>query len=192
MPPLDPKIERFLYEELGPNEKLLWSGAPRPGRMSRRTLPIVLFSIPWTAFALFWIAGASGFKRPDFSHGAGLFPLFGVPFVLVGFGMLSSPFWAMRKARKTVYAVTSERAIILEGGGFRGAVNVRSFRADQLQNIRRVQLADGSGDLVLDQKITTDNEGSRRATDLGFLGIPDVKAVETLLQSIQRKPAPLT
>lgn len=192
MQPLDPKIERFLYDELRPNEKLLWSGAPRPGRMSRRTLPLVLFAIPWTAFALFWMAGASGFKRPDFSHGAGLFPLFGLPFVLIGFGMLSAPFWAMRKARKTIYAATNERAIIFEGGGLRGGITVRSFRAEQLQEIRRVQLGDGSGDLILDQKITTDGEGSRRTTEIGFLGIPDVKAVETLLQAIQRKPTPLT
>lgn len=189
--PLDPKIEGLLYNELGPNEKLLWSGAPRPGRMSRGTIPLVIFGIPWTAFALFWVAAASGFKRPDLTHGIGFFPLFGVPFVLIGFGLLSAPYWARRKARKTGYAVTSERAIIIEGG-FRGGVAVRSFRADQLREIRRVQLADGSGDLIFDQKTTTGSEGSRRTTDLGFMGIPDVKAVEALLQSIQRKAKPLT
>ncbi|HEX2851649.1 MAG TPA: hypothetical protein VHO24_00320 [Opitutaceae bacterium] len=191
MQPLDPKIERLLYDELGPNEKLFWSGAPRPGRMGRRTLPIVLFGIPWTAFAVFWVAAASGFKRPDLAHGSGFFPLFGLPFVLVGIGLLSSPYWVMRKARRTVYAVTGDRAIILEGG-FRGSISVRSFRADQLREIRRVQLADGSGDLILDQKFTTDSEGSRRTAETGFLGIPDVTAVEALLQAIQRKTKPLT
>ena len=98
--PLDSKIERLLHEELGPTEKLLWSAAPAPGRLARITLPIFLFAIPWTAFAIFWIAGASGFKRPNFGQPAGLFPLFGVPFVLIGLGMLSSPYWARRKARR--------------------------------------------------------------------------------------------
>ena len=35
----------------------------------------------------------------------GFFPLFGIPIVLVGLGLLLSPFWAFHKATRTVYAV---------------------------------------------------------------------------------------
>src|SRR6478609_3430837 len=100
------KLQQLIHSELRPSEVLAWSSSPRPGRMALRALPLVLFGIPWTAFALFWIAGASGFKMPDFSHGFGFFPLFGVPFVLIGFGMLTSPYWMRRKARRTAYVVT--------------------------------------------------------------------------------------
>ena len=148
-------------------------------------MPIVLFGIPWTLFAIFWIAGASGFKMPDFSHGAGLFPLFGVPFVLVGFGMLSAPYWAARKAAASAYVITNERVMLIESGVF-GGVSVRSFLPHQLSDLRRVQLPDGSGDLILDKKITTNSEGSRSTTDIGFFGVPDVRGVEALVLDLAR------
>lgn len=149
---------------------------------------MVLFGVPWTAFAIFWIAGASGFKMPDFSHGAGLFPLFGVPFVLIGFGMLSAPYWASKKAASSAYVITNERVMIFESG-ILGGVSIRSFLPHQLSEIRRIQLADGSGDLILDKRITTDSEGSRSTTDIGFFGIPDVKNVESMVLALAKLQA---
>ena len=177
------KLQRLIQAELRPSERVLWSSAPRPMRLARKTLPTVLFGIPWTAFAIFWIAGASGFKMPDFSHGSGLFPLFGIPFVLIGFGMLSSPYWAARKAASSAYVVTNERAIIFESSVF-GGISIHSFLPHQLSNIRRIQLSDGSGDLILEKKITTDSEGSSSTTDIGFFGIHEVKNVEAMVISI--------
>ena len=55
-----------------------------------------------------------------------LFPLFGLPFVMVGVGMLSSPFWLRRRAKRTCYALTDRRAILWEAGWF-GSVEVRSY-----------------------------------------------------------------
>ncbi len=185
MQPVSHKLQQLIDAELHPFERIAWSSAPRPARLARRTLPIVLFGIPWTAFAIFWIAGASGFKMPELSHGTGLFPLFGVPFVLIGLGMLSSPYWAARKAASSAYVVTNERVIILESGVF-GGVTIRSFLPHHLSEIRRVQLPDGSGDLILDTEVTTNGKGSRSTTDIGFFGIPDVKSVETMVQSVAR------
>lgn len=178
------KLQQLIHSELRPSEVLAWSSSPRPGRMALRALPIVFFGIPWTAFALFWMAGASGFKIPDFSHGFGFFPLFGVPFVLIGFGMLSAPFWAARKAAGSAYAVTTERAIIFEAGLF-GSVNIRSFLPHQLSEVRRVQRADGSGDLILARDINRTSKG-QSTTDIGFFGIPDVKGVETVLMDLAK------
>ncbi len=48
------------------------------------------------------------------------FPLFGVPFLLIGLGMLAAPLWAYLRTRGTVYAVTEGRAVIILGGGARG------------------------------------------------------------------------
>jgi hypothetical protein len=181
------KMQNLLRDELSSAERLVWSSVPRPSRLARKKIPIVLFGIPWTAFAIYWIAGASGFKMPDFSHAVGWFPLFGAPFVVVGFGLLSSPYWAARKAASTVYAVTNERAIILEQGVF-GSVSVRSFTPSQLSEIRRVQLPDGSGDLILGKKITTDGEGGRMTTEVGFFGIAEVKTVEAMIRSLAGSP----
>lgn len=179
------KLQQLIHAELRPSEQIAWSSSPRPWRLAQRSSPFALFGIPWTAFALFWIAGASGFKMPDFSHGSGLFPLFGVPFVLVGFGMLSSPYWAARKAAKSAYVVTNERAILFEAGLF-GSVSIRSFLPHQLSQVRRVQRADGSGDLILDREITTRGRGSDTTKDIGFFGIPDVKSVEMLVMNLAK------
>ncbi|MFH1497660.1 MAG: hypothetical protein ABII82_07515 [Verrucomicrobiota bacterium] len=177
------KLQTLVEAELRPAERPLWTGTPRPWRMARQCLPVVLFAIPWTAFSVFWIAGASGFKMPDFSSPAGFFPLFGLPFLLIGAGMLASPWLAMRKARRTAYVLTAERAIIFEATLW-GGINIRSFGPDQLTDLRRVQSADGSGDLIFDEIVNRHHEGRGTTTAIGFLGIPDVRSVETMVATL--------
>ena len=125
--------------------------------------------IPWTAFALFWMAGASGLLFGGFGGGNGppgmgaffiCFPLFGIPFVLIGLGMLTSPFWAVRRAKRTCYALTDRRAILWEAGWF-GRIEVRSYGPADLTRLRRVEYADGNGDLVFEEIITFDREFDR-------------------------------
>ena len=118
---------------------------------------------------------------PDFKEGFDLFPLFGIPFVLVGLAMLSSPYWMIRKAKKTVYVLTADRAIIFDGGF---STTIRSFGPDRLGDLRRKQRADGSGDLIFERELSFDNDGDRRSTDHGFLAIPDVKAVEDMVRQL--------
>jgi hypothetical protein len=170
-------VSRLVDAELRNGERIAWTGQPIPSRFARRSIGIVLFGIPWTAFALFWIAGASGFKMPDFSHGSGIFPLFGLPFVLIGFGMLSSPYWMLRKARRTAYVITDQRAIVLAGGAF-GSTTIRSFDPDRLNDIRRVQKPDGTGDLIFERTWASDGDAGRQSTDHGFLAIAGVRDVE--------------
>ena len=186
MQTISSKIQNLIQSELRSSERLIWSSSPNPTRMAKKAFPLVLFGLPWTAFAMFWMAGASGFKAPDFSHGFGFFPLFGLPFILVGFGMLSSPYWAAKKAVSTGYVVTNERAIIFQSNLF-GSVSIRSFMPNQLSEISSIQKEDGSGDLIIDKKISTDSEGSRTSTDIGFFGIQDVKSVEQMVLSLSQQ-----
>ncbi|MDX2110136.1 MAG: hypothetical protein SFY80_07850 [Verrucomicrobiota bacterium] len=173
-------VSRLIDAELRNGERVTWTGQPIPGCFARRSIGLVLFGIPWTAFALFWIAGASGFKMPDFSQGFGIFPLFGLPFVLIGFGMLSSPYWMRRMARRTAYVITDQRAIVLAGGVF-GSMTIRSFDPDRLKDIRRVQKPDGTGDLIFERTWAGDGDGGRQSTDHGFLAIAGVRDVEEII-----------
>lgn len=177
------ELAALVDAELQPGETIVWTGQPLPGLFARRSLGFVLFGSPWSAFAIFWIAGASGFKLPDFSHGAGLFPLFGVPFVLIGIGLLSSPWWMRRKARRTAYLITDRRALVLAGGPGR-SMTIRSFEPHRLGDIRRVQNSDGSGDLVFERTWASDGDGGRQSTDHGFLAIHEVRYVETLVRQL--------
>jgi hypothetical protein len=189
---LPPELDVRVRSELREGEVLLWVGQPRPGRFARSAIPLVLFGIPWTAFSVFWIAGASGLLfggfqggRPGFGGFFACFPLFGVPFVLVGLGMLTSPYWLRRLAKRTCYALTDRRAILWQAGWF-GSIEVRSYGPELLTKIGRTEHRDGSGDLVFEEimSIGRDSDAHRitRLTQRGFLAIDKVRAVEELLR----------
>jgi hypothetical protein len=177
------ELRQMVETELNDNENLLWAGQPKPGRMAIKSLPIAIFAIPFTAFSVFWMFGASGFKIPDFSQGGfAFFPLFGLPFLFVGLGMFSSPLWRMRAAKRTIYVITDKRAIIFDGG-FK--TNIRSFTANQLQDLSRKQRRDGSGDIVFKREISYNNQGNNMPVkEIGFLGIDNVKDVEDKIREI--------
>jgi hypothetical protein len=202
--PLPPEIETLIESELASGEKLLWVGQPRPRRFLSWSIPIVLFGIPWTAFSVFWMAMAGGmgwFARnaADAAPGDGnaepgiialitsCFFLFGLPFVLIGLGMLSSPWWMLRRAKKTAYALTDRRAIVMEPGWFSGRT-VRSYDGQQLGRMARTERSDGSGDLVFEDYYTRDSDGGRMRTIRGFMAIDRVREVEELVRKSLLKP----
>jgi len=156
-------------------------------RLARIAIPAVLFGIPWTAFAIFWtvMAGWAAWQK----GGAGwfwLFPLWGVPFVLAGFGMSSSPYWVYRRAKRTAYLLTNRRAIIISIG-WRGNVSSRSFEAAVLTDLRRKERPDGSGDLIFTQDISNSQRDRSCSTEVGFLAISNVREVENQVRQIVRQ-----
>ncbi len=181
-------LQSIVRSELKRDEEVFWVGQPDPGRFSRSALPIVLFGIPWTAFAIFWIYGASGFKSPSVSGPAGFFPLFGLPFVLIGFGMLSSPYWLKRKAKRMVYVITDRRAIIFGGGR---NVKIESFGGADMSNISKVVRGDGSGDLIFASYINfsrdSDGDCNRNITKIGFIAVKNISEVSRELEDLQER-----
>jgi hypothetical protein len=181
-------LVRFVDRELASGERIEWIDQPIPRRLARTTLPSVLFGIPWTAFAIFWTAMAAWGTWRD--GGAGwfrLFPFWGVPFILIGFGMLSAPYWAARRAKRTAYVLTNRRAILISLG-WRGSVSIRSFDPDCLKDIRREERADGSGDLVFAEDISTGSRGRTQTTNVGFIAVKDVKSVEERVRHLASQP----
>ena len=119
--------------------------------------------------------GEEGFK-----DGFNWFGLFGVPFILIGFGMLSSPIWVYRKAKKTVYVVTDRRAIIFEKGF---SVQIRSFEGQRLGEVTKRVRADGSGDIVFECGIKRSRgDNNSGVTEIGFFGIERVNEVEDMVK----------
>ncbi len=181
---IDYDLHTKTQDELEPGEKMLWSGQPDPKRLSRKALLISLFGIPWTAFALFWVVAAAGFKLPDFTFSSfsdgfhAVFPLFGIPFVLIGLGMFTAPYWAYRSAKRTVYAITNRRALVISFGR---AKRVQSYFEQDISDISRVERADGSGNIVFRTEETTDRKGNARLNQIGFFGVPEVRRVERIL-----------
>lgn len=174
------KVER----ELENDERIEWIATPKRVFFTPASTGIFLFGIPWTAFALFWMAGAAGFKIPQFNQGFDLFPLFGIPFVLVGCGMLSAPIWAYLKAGRSVYVITDRRAITFLGGWY---TTIRSFPPEKLTDIYRKEKADGSGDVIVARNALRDGEGNQQIEELGFLQVENAKDVERRLKTLAER-----
>lgn len=180
------QLRQKIDQELTSQESIRWIGQPQPkvSSLIGSSLILFLFAIPWTAFSIFWMYGALGFKIPDLREGFQpqyLFALFGVPFVLVGLGMLASPFWIWRAAFEKVYIITNKRAIAFEGGRI---TTIRSYTPEQLANVYRRENNDGTGDVVITVRSWRDSDGDERKEDLGFISIPNPKEVETLLKEL--------
>ena len=189
---LPPDLEARVQAELAPGEKLIWVGQPLASRFLVWSIPIVLMGLFVTGFAIFWISMAVSMGAPFF------FPIFGLIFVVVGAGLVTSPFWMMRRARNTCYALTDRRAIVWEAGWF-GTVRVFSYTPNALGKMYRQERGDGSGDLVFEEVVSVGSNyvshGARGGgswqtrttiTPRGFLAIPRVREVEDLIRRTLR------
>lgn len=179
---LPTELRGLVQNELDRGEEVVWVDQPDPRAAGKGYLAVQLFAIPWTLFAVFWICGAAGFKVPDFNKGFDLFPLFGIPFVLVGIGMLSAPIWAKKMARKSVYVLTNRRALVFKKQF--SSMSIRSFDPDQLHDLERNQRPDGTGDLIFKREVTGHGDNGPNIGSVGFMAIANVKQVEDLVETL--------
>jgi hypothetical protein len=112
-----------LKKMLEPGETILWSARPDPWKYTLPTFMIYIVGLPWTIFTFFWLKTISGgFHWP--APAKSPIPAW-APYVAVGTGwvlllagiwMLNAPYWIWRRGKRTIYALTSQRAIALELG----------------------------------------------------------------------------
>ncbi|HEY9646416.1 MAG TPA: hypothetical protein V6C88_08615 [Chroococcidiopsis sp.] len=183
---LSAALRKTVENELIPGEYIRWIGQPVPRFFTGASIGSVIFAIPWTSFALFWTWGALGFKLPDLREGLRpeyLFAMFGIPFILIGLAMLSSPLWVWQAARKTVYLITDKRAIIIQGGW---STIIRSYAPDQLNDTYRQERRNNIGDVIITVRRWKDSDGDSRSEEIGFLEIRNPREAEALLKQLAR------
>ncbi|MBD1872895.1 hypothetical protein H6F75_05330 [Nodosilinea sp. FACHB-131] len=178
------ELRRKIDNELQPGESIRWVGQPIPRFFTADSIGCVLFGIPWTIFTIFWMWAALEFKLPNLREDLQpqhLFALFGIPFMLTGFGMLSSPLLVWQAAKKSVYLVTNKRAISIQSGW---STTIRSYLPDQLKDVYRKERADGTGDVIIAIREWIDNDGDPRSEEIGFLEVRDPREVENILRQL--------
>jgi len=115
---MDYLIEEQFRDDLLKDEEILWAGQPETSVLfTGADVFLVPFSLLWGGFAIFWelsvlfiIFSTDGSK----SKMPIIFPLFGIPFVIIGlyfmFGRFIYKNW---KKRNTYYAITNKRVLVL-------------------------------------------------------------------------------
>jgi hypothetical protein len=96
-------------EHLRDDEQLLWHGAPDASVwFTAEDVFLIPFSILWCVFAIFWESSVIGGSAPFF------FRLWGIPFVALGlYFVVGRFFYKSYRKRRTVYAITTRRAMVL-------------------------------------------------------------------------------
>jgi len=179
--------------ELQPGESLYWTGVADPARAALSALPAALFGIPFAGFAAFWINAAyhgthaMNKSGNSFTGAFSFFPLFGVPFLLVGLGIILAPLWAYLSGRTTVYAVTNQRVMVISGSSTR---SVKSCTPADIVSVDHRERADGSGDIIIRTTAQTRSNNSVSQPTVSLCGVPNVKEVARQVMNLHtQRPA---
>jgi hypothetical protein len=151
--------------ELEPGERLVWTGKPEAAAVHRKLRWLYWVAVPWVAMAI-WFARDSIVAQ---------FAL------LAGLALLLGPLVAAAMARRTIYALTDRRALILSKSiGHRSLTSVDLGAADETVEILR---GEGAGGTVL---FVSGLPPRRRYTDFtgkfGFWDVPDASEVAATVQ----------
>lgn len=159
---IHPEVEASIRSQFS-SERILWRGTPDPVAARRAARPILLFAIPWTLFALLWegIALATALRGAMMGRWAEystwVMPLWGIPFVVVGLALLSSPWYAGWQARNTVLLLTDERLAAIRRG--RSRIVSRYTPFDAVTTVEVSVRRDGIGHIKLVRGKSRDSDG---------------------------------
>lgn len=157
-------------------EKILWQGVPGRGiRFRRMDFYLIPFGLFFFGFSLFWEWLATSGKSP------GIFPIFGIPFILVGlYLVIGRFFWDAYSRARSAYTLTNQRAIIqtMVFGS-----TLKSMTLADLPEVGLEERSDGSGTVILGRDTQIgfgENRYSKPTPRFEF--IPDAKRVYRLIE----------
>jgi hypothetical protein len=184
-----------LKPRLYPGESLVWVGRPSPERFRGGIVEEVVLGISLTLLGTVFAAYGCAALR-ERTTGAWLGMAVGLLVATGGIRGLSAPIRSRRALADAVYAVTTERAVTVNGFGCarRGRLcrlddtdrwfHYATVRGRAVMRHRR----DGSGDIVFDSEWRRGRR-HRYRVEIGFFGVPEVDRVDAHLGAV--RPGPL-
>jgi hypothetical protein len=189
-------LSRQLESSLESSEHLLWSGAPVTGiRFTMFDWFMIPFSLVWGGFAIVWeffaITAFIDSLEESFDLFVLIFPLFGIPFVIIGAYMMVGRFIAdARQRERTFYGITDRNVIIITGK----EQNIRVLPLVSLQDVMVKERRDGSGTILLESPLAnlalddnTSSSKTKRPEPPAITLIPNVMVAYDVLLEARRK-----
>src|SRR5262245_38145882 len=192
---LPPEWKRRLERELEQGEEVIWTGQPDPSMAAvRHLLRIAKYMAVLLFFEVFLVLmTVDELRRGD--------PVWRALFLLLGAALIILPLlalWQRHQARRTLYALTSHRALVYLPAVF-GTLNPVSYFPNQLEKMRFAPawfFGPDAGDVVLDARTrtkiitTTTTQGPPQPSRVevmksvkvfGFLMLRAARHIETLI-----------
>jgi len=196
MPEINHDSSVALQSELTSGESILWAGQPNPRIIfHKEDLYLVPFSLLWGGFAIFWEGAVAGYwgsgTRPSGPWTFGI--IWGIPFVLIGqYVIWGRFFYAAWKKKRTNYAVTNRRVIVVQNGWRR---QMASAYLDTLPTLLKEERSGGIGTLRFAQPeplwYGRGGWGAWDGMTIGsvpaFVDIDDVDSVYRLVADLREK-----
>lgn len=145
---MNPDSLTAIQPELTSGESVLWAGQPnRRIVLHKQDALLIPFSLLWGGFAIFWELGVMGYWGTSSRSGNpwmfGI--LWGIPFVVIGQYMIWGRFFYIAwKKKRTHYAVTNRRVIVVQNGWRR---QMASAYVDSLPTLMKDGSSKGLGTL---------------------------------------------
>jgi hypothetical protein len=158
-------------------ERLIWWDRPDRAGFAKRELNFgTSFGVFFCLFAVFWMTQAS--KAP------GPFFLFGLPFVLIGIWMVTTPLRAYWNASRMAFALTDRRALIVSGA------NVTARPLEHVSFVETESAADGRGNVLFINEqgsFAPNNYNQPMMRKSGFIAVADAERVGQEMLSLMEK-----
>ncbi|MGV3663240.1 MAG: hypothetical protein ACO1TE_23915 [Prosthecobacter sp.] len=177
--PLPTRLAKALHQELMEGERVVWADVPVTGTAIRGSWAVFFMGVFFTFMTCKSLE--QEIAKPSFDWGDLLFPGLLACFTL---RMLLEPLLAWRTAKRTLYVVTNQRAIILVAGG--RDRTVRSFQDELLASFELREKSNGHGSIIFQRDAYRTSKGTTHHTEVGFIGLRNVRAVDALLRATHR------
>lgn len=159
------------------NEKVVWTGRPAPMAAARKEGAKLVMGLLFLGFTIYWTLVESG--------GNQIFQLVGVVCGVVGLWIASRPVRTYFRAGRSYYAITDRRVLIITAGG---GYDTTSLTIKDIDDVRRTDNSDGTGNIQLRQPGAHGKHGTRSTVEFtdGLWGIRDVKAAASAINALRK------
>ncbi len=206
---MENELSNEVKKVLSADETVQWIGSPNPMSAARKARKESIVGVIWTGLIILMytrfrainahpaVIMPGDLGRPtSFST---FFTMILIVMMLIGVGIILMPLWRYLKAKNLVYAVTNQRALIINR---LSSSDIQSYPPGQIRFVK-TQGDQAEGDVVFDRRHKKVRElesvpGSERmvsrtrtvTVQIGFFGIPDPDKVARLLLALKGEDAP--